>query len=216
MLDYENFGKRLFDIVCSLAGLIVLSPFFILISVLIKIDSPGGPIFFLQERVGRSGEEFKLIKFRSMYTDRSQEKKGFTPGDESRITRLGRYLRKTKIDELPELINVLNGDMSLVGPRPEVPHYVRKWPEEDKNIILSISPGITDYASFWYSNEEEVLYRAEDPELTYVKEVMPYKLDLYKRYVNERTMWLDIRIIFATLGKIVGLNSASLLPELRA
>jgi lipopolysaccharide/colanic/teichoic acid biosynthesis glycosyltransferase len=199
---YENFGKRLFDIICSLSGLVILSPLFILISVLIKIGSPG-PIFFFQKRIGKEGGDFRLIKFRSMYSDRSQEKKGFYPGNGSRITRLGKVLRKTKIDEFPELINVLKGDMSLVGPRPEVPKY-RHIYVGDFEPVLSLRPGITDLASIKYRNEEELLSQSTDPEKMYCEVTLPDKLRLCLKYKGMIGFKTDMKIIFATLRRVLG------------
>jgi lipopolysaccharide/colanic/teichoic acid biosynthesis glycosyltransferase len=199
---YENFGKRLFDVICSLSGLVILSPLFILISVLMKIDSPG-PIFFLQKRMGKGGDNFKLIKFRSMRINFEQEKRGFTPGDNTRITRVGEFLRKTKIDELPELINVFKGDMSLVGPRPEVPRYRDAYTGEFADV-LSLRPGITDLASIKYRNEEELLSQSPDAEKMYCELILPDKLRLclkYKKIIGFKT---DLEIIFATLGKVLG------------
>ena len=202
MMIYENFGKRLLDLICSLSGLVILSSLFILISVLIKIGSPG-PLFFFQKRIGKRGKDFRLIKFRSMYSDRSREKKGFHPGDGSRVTRLGKVLRKTKIDEFPGLINVLKGDMSLVGPRPEVPEYRHIYVGEFESV-LSLRPGITDLASIKYRNEEDLLSQSPDPEKMYCEVILPDKLRLclkYKKMIGFKT---DLRIIFATLGRVLG------------
>ena len=138
-----------------------------------------------------------------------------TAGNDPRITKIGRVLRKTKMDELPQLVNVFLGQMSLVGPRPEVKRYVNAWSEMDRRQILSIQPGITDFASLVFSNEQEVLTGAVDPEKTYVEKIIPKKLILYRRYVEERTLWLDLRIILATVLKLLGLDVALMLPELR-
>jgi len=199
---YENFGKPVFDVICSLGGLVVLSPFFILISVLIKIDSPG-PIFFLQERIGKGGNNFKLIKFRSMRINFEQEKRGFTPGDDTRITKLGKILRRTKIDELPELVNVLKGDMSFVGPRPEVPKYRHVYTGEFAPV-LSLRPGITDLASIKYRNEEELLNQSPDAEKMYGEVILPDKLSLCLKYKEIISFKTDLKIIFATLGRVFG------------
>jgi lipopolysaccharide/colanic/teichoic acid biosynthesis glycosyltransferase len=180
---YKDFGKRLFDVICSLSGLVILSPLFILISVLIKIGSPG-PIFFFQERMGRGGDKFQLIKFRSMHINPTQEKRGFNPGDDARVTRLGKFIRKTKIDELPELLNVLRGNMSIIGPRPEVEKYVRVYPEDFK-VILKIRPGLSDYASIKYRDEETILAGQHDPEQYYLQVILPDKLRLARSYVED-------------------------------
>ncbi|HRG54096.1 MAG TPA: sugar transferase, partial [Bacteroidia bacterium] len=173
--------KRLFDIFFSLVGIIILIPFFLLISLLIIFDSKGG-IFYRQVRVGKNGTDFYLFKFRSMRTD--ADKKGLLTvgGRDPRITRMGYYIRKYKIDELPQLLNVLLGDMSLVGPRPEVRKYVNLY-NAQQMLVLSVQPGITDYASIEYSNENEILGKALDPEKTYIEEIMPAKLQLNLKYI---------------------------------
>jgi lipopolysaccharide/colanic/teichoic acid biosynthesis glycosyltransferase len=193
--------KRLFDIFFSLIGLIVLLPFFLVISILIIIDSKGG-VFYKQVRVGKGEIDFKLFKFRSMRTD--SDKKGLLTvgGRDSRITRMGYYIRKYKIDELPQLINVLLGDMSLVGPRPEVRRYTDLYNDEQKKV-LSVKPGITDYASIEYSNENEILGKADDPERVYIDEIMPAKLKLNLRYIAEQGLFTDVKIIFKTVFKIL-------------
>ncbi|OFY83766.1 MAG: glycosyl transferase [Bacteroidetes bacterium RIFCSPLOWO2_12_FULL_35_15] len=193
--------KRLFDIFFSVIGLIILLPFFIIITLLIVIDSPGG-IFYKQIRVGKGNTDFYLFKFRSMRTD--SDKKGLLTvgGRDSRITRMGYFIRKYKIDELPQLINVLLGDMSLVGPRPEVRKYVDMYNEEQKKV-LSLKPGITDYASIEYSNENELLGKAEDPEAVYINEIMPAKLKLNLKYIAEQGIATDFKIIFRTIRKIL-------------
>lgn len=193
--------KRLFDIVCSFAGLLLLSPFFIIISILIVVDSRGG-VFYRQVRVGKNNIDFKLFKFRTMAS--GADKKGLLTvgGRDSRITKIGYYLRKYKLDELPQLLNVFIGDMSLVGPRPEVRKYVDMYNAEQKKV-LDVKPGITDYASIEYSNENELLSKSGDPEKTYIEEVMPAKLLLNKKYIDEKGLLTDIRIIFRTIAKIV-------------
>lgn len=193
--------KRLFDIFFSFIGLIILSPFFLLISLLIILDSKGG-VFYRQIRVGKNGKDFYLFKFRSMRTD--SDKKGLLTvgGRDPRITRTGYFIRKYKIDELPQLLNVLTGDMSLVGPRPEVRRYVDLYNEEQKKV-LSVKPGVTDYASIEYSDENELLGKANDPEKVYIEEIMPAKLRLNQQYIKEKGMVTDIKIIFRTLKKIV-------------
>lgn len=195
-------GKLLFDLVCSLAGLVLLSPLFVGIAVWIRVDS-GGAVFFRQVRVGRYGRAFMIFKFRTMYADAEARGRKITVGEDPRITRAGRFLRKFKIDELPQLFNVVKGEMSLVGPRPEVPRYVEYYPEEVRRQVLSIRPGITDFASILYKDENTVLAGAADPEATYVNVVLPEKLKHYVRYVSERTLWLDFKIILLTLREIL-------------
>jgi lipopolysaccharide/colanic/teichoic acid biosynthesis glycosyltransferase len=192
--------KRLFDIIAALLGIIILSPFLLVIALLVVYDSRG-PVFYRQARVGRDMKEFKLFKFRTMYSD--SDKKGLlTVGmRDNRITRAGYYLRKYKLDELPQLFNVLIGDMSIVGPRPEVPRYVALYNDEQKKV-LGIRPGITDYASIEYSNENEILAKSPNPEETYINEIMPAKLKLNLRYIDEMGLATDVKIIFSTLGKL--------------
>jgi lipopolysaccharide/colanic/teichoic acid biosynthesis glycosyltransferase len=194
--------KRLFDIVCSLMGVIILIPAFIVIFFLIIIDSKGG-IFYRQIRVGKSNKDFILLKFRTMRT--GSDKKGLlTVGAKDyRITGIGYTLRKYKLDELPQLFNVLFGEMSLVGPRPEVRKYVDMYTEEQKKVLI-VKPGITDYASIEYSNENEILAKAEDPEKTYITEIMPHKLELNLKYINDQSFFTDVKIIFKTVAKILG------------
>ena len=202
MMIYENLGKRLFDIVCSFLGLLLLSTFLAVVSLLIKIDSPG-PIFFFQKRMGRNGRLFNLIKFRSMTVVHDPHECQFNPGDESRVTRIGRFIRKTKIDELPELVNVLKGNMSFVGPRPEVPKYRHIYVGEFEPV-LSLRPGITDLASIKYRNEEELLNQSPDPEKMYCELILPDKLRLCLKYKEMIGFKTDLKIIFATLGRVLG------------
>ena len=194
--------KRWFDLLASGVGLIALSPLLMLIALLIKLDSKG-PVFFRQERVGRFGKVFRIHKFRTMVTDAERKGLQITVGADARVTRVGGMLRKYKLDELPQLIDVLLGDMSLVGPRPEVPRYVACYPEETKDIVLSVRPGITDWASIEYKDENRVLGLAEDPHRAYVEQVLPVKLGYYVDYVRRRTFLGDLKIIFATLVAIV-------------
>ena len=193
--------KRLFDIICSLTGIIILLPVFIIIALLIVMDSKGG-IFYRQVRVGKNNKDFFLLKFRTMQT--GSDKKGLlTVGSkDSRVTRMGYYLRKYKLDELPQLFNVLFGSMSLVGPRPEVRKYVDLYNTEQQKVLLA-KPGITDYASIEYANENEILAKATNPEQTYITEIMPHKLSLNLKYIHEQGLITDIKIIFRTIGKIV-------------
>jgi lipopolysaccharide/colanic/teichoic acid biosynthesis glycosyltransferase len=193
--------KRIFDIIFSLLGIIILLPFFLLFAILIVFDS-GFPVFYSQKRVGKNGINFSLIKFRTMKKN-SDKKSLLTVGEkDSRITNIGYFLRKYKIDELPQLFNVLIGDMSLVGPRPEVRKYVEMYNPEQKKI-LSVKPGITDYASIAYANENEILSKSENPEQLYITEVMPAKLKLNLKYIVEKSFFTDLKIIFMTIGKIV-------------
>jgi lipopolysaccharide/colanic/teichoic acid biosynthesis glycosyltransferase len=197
----NNWLKITFDFVVSIVAILVLIPLFLIISFLIKIDSKG-PIIFKQVRVGRNGKEFKIYKFRTMVTDAEKLGKQITVGRDPRITRVGYFLRKFKLDELPQLFNVLKGDMSLVGPRPEVPRYTQLYNEEQKKVF-TVRPGITDYASIKYRNENEILAKSEDPEKTYIEVIMPDKLKLNLKYIEEQSLWLDIKIIFMTLYKII-------------
>lgn len=194
--------KRWFDLLASGLGLIALFPLLILIVLLIKLDSKG-PIFFRQERVGRCGKVFRIHKFRTMVIDAERKGLQITVGADARITRVGGALRKYKLDELPQLIDVLLGDMSLVGPRPEVPLYVAFYPEETKDVVLSVRPGITDWASIEYKDENRILGLAEDPHRAYIEQVLPVKLGYYVDYVGHRTFLGDLKIIFATLGAII-------------
>lgn len=194
--------KRLFDIFISLIGLICLLPFFLLIMILISIDSRGG-VFYLQTRVGINNKDFRLFKFRTMHVN--ADKKGLLTvgGRDSRITRIGYYLRKYKLDELPQLLNVFFGTMSLVGPRPEVRKYVDLYTIEQAKI-LEVKPGITDYASLEYFDENELLAKSQEPEKTYIEEIMPAKLKLNAKYIEELGLLTDIRIILKTLKRIIG------------
>ncbi|HET8871350.1 MAG TPA: sugar transferase [Aquabacterium sp.] len=195
-------GKRLFDVLMSTLGLLVLAPCLMLIALAIKLDS-SGPVFFRQERVGRYGKPFRIHKFRTMRHDPAGRGLQITVGADQRITRVGAVLRQTKLDELPQLIDVWVGSMSLVGPRPEVPRYVAHYPEDLKRKILSVRPGITDIASIEYRDESAVLARARDPEQAYVTEVMPHKLALAASYVDQASVWLDIKLIIRTIWAIV-------------
>ncbi len=193
--------KRLFDIISSCIGLFLLLPVFVIIAILIKIGSPG-PIFFTQKRMGRNFRPFMLCKFRSMVMDAPKKGPAITSGGDSRITKIGRFLRITKLDELPQLINVLNGEMSIVGPRPEVEKYVEMF-KDDYKEILQVKPGITDYATIEFRDEEEVLKKFQNTEDGYIKEVLPKKIELYKRYIQGKGFFVDMKLIFLTLWKIV-------------
>lgn len=195
-------AKRIFDLVFVIPGLLVLLPIFVLVSIWIKIDSKG-PAFFRQERVGKSGHLFQILKFRTMVVDAETLGAKVTVGKDPRITRIGFFLRKYKLDELPQLINILNGEMSLVGPRPEVPEYVAHWPEDIRDLVLSVLPGITDLASIEFRDENNILQGASDPVEKYINEIIPIKLDYYVRYVRERSIQLDFKLIMRTLGAIL-------------
>lgn len=195
-------AKRLFDLVASGLGLLLLAPLLFLIALAVKLDSPG-PVFFRQERVGRHGRTFRIHKFRTMVTDAERKGLQITVGADARVTRVGEILRKYKLDELAQLIDVFAGDMSLVGPRPEVPRYVACYPDDVRDIVLSVKPGITDWASIEYKDENEILGNAADPQRAYVEEVLPVKLEYYANYVRERSLWGDIVIVFATLRALI-------------
>lgn len=194
-------AKRVFDLFFTIPGMVILAPFFFIIMIWINIDSKG-PVFFRQERVGIKGKPFKILKFRTMIVDAERFGKQITIGADARITNSGRFLRKYKLDELPQLINVLRGEMSLVGPRPEVPRYVKEYTDIEKKIIFSVLPGITDYASIEYKAENDVLGMAKDPEKAYIEEILPIKISYYKKYVNERSLWIDFKIILKTIGAV--------------
>lgn len=192
--------KRAFDIVAAGAGLILLAPLLLLIALWIKCDSPG-PVFFRQQRVGRHAVMFGIFKFRTMYHQVDGGRQ-LTVGQDGRITRAGHLLRHYKLDELPQLINVLHGTMSLVGPRPEVPRYVACYPPQVRALVLSVAPGITDWASILYKEESAILGRASNPEQAYVETILPAKLEFYVRYVREHNFWIDLRIILRTLAAL--------------
>jgi len=193
--------KRLFDLVVAAAGLLLLSPLLLGIALWIKLDSPG-PVFFRQQRVGRFGVLFRIHKFRSMSDAAPLAGPQLTVGADPRITRAGHVLRRTKLDELPQLIDVLAGTMSLVGPRPEVPRYVAMYPAELRDKVLSVRPGITDPASIEYHDESALLARAADPERVYIEQIMPAKLRFAARYVEQMSVPNDVRLILATLRRL--------------
>lgn len=186
--------KRAFDIFFSVGTLLVLSPLLLTVALWVRFDSPG-PVFFRQRRVGRYGREFLIFKFRTMHVDAEVRGPQITVGADARITCSGAFLRKYKIDEFPQFLNVMFGDMSVVGPRPEVPHYVALYPEGLRELVLSVRPGITDLASIEYRDENELLGASTDPEKTYITEVMPAKLAYCARYVRERSFAGDLVII---------------------
>lgn len=191
------FFKRCFDIIASSIGLVALFPIFVIVSIIIFFTSPGG-VFFLQRRVGKGGKEFKIIKFRTMVKNAESKGIQITVGEDIRITSIGKILRKTKIDELPQLINVIIGQMSFVGYRPEVPKYVAMYNDYQRNVFR-IRPGITDLASIEYRDENEVLKNSIDPEWSYVNEIMPKKLELNMKYMQKLGVIYDISVIFKTL-----------------
>lgn len=193
--------KRLFDIVVSFIGLLILSPIFLIIAIVIKLNSKG-PVFFRQVRVGKDGKEFRIFKFRTMVVDAEKKGMQITVDGDSRITKPGHFLRKSKMDELPQLINVLIGDMSFVGPRPEVPKYVAMY-DENQISILKIRPGITDIASIEYRDENSLLGKSEDPEETYINEIMPRKIELNVKYIKKMSVIYDIGLIFKTIYKVI-------------
>ncbi len=194
-------SKRLFDLLLSTLGLLVLAPVLLALALAVKLDSRG-PVFFRQERVGRFGQPFRIHKFRTMRHDPVGQGLQITVGQDARITRVGAVLRQTKLDELPQLLDVWLGDMSLVGPRPEVPRYVAHYPEALRAKVLSVRPGITDIASIEYRDESAVLARAADPEYAYIHEVLPHKLALSASYVDQASVWLDIKLICRTVRVI--------------
>lgn len=197
---YKNFGKRIFDIVATIFGGILLLPLIIIIVVWIKTTSKG-PLFYIQKRVGLNFKEFNLYKFRSMVVNADKLGPSITSGDDPRITKIGKILRKTKIDELPQLINVLKGDMSLVGPRPEVMKFVEQKKEVYKKI-LSIRPGITDNAAIEYRNEETIMEQYENKEKAYIDIVLPEKIKLYNQYLNNISFLGDLKLILKTIKVI--------------
>jgi len=191
----------MFDAIFSLAGLVLLSPFLLLIAVLIKKEDRG-PMFYRGVRVGRYEKPFKIFKFRTMVANAENLGGLSTADDDPRITKTGKFLRKYKLDELPQFINVLKGEMSFVGPRPEVQHYVDMFTEKEKTI-LNVRPGITDWASLWNPNEGAILVGSPDPEKTYLEKIRPQKLKLQLKYVRELSFWSDLKIIFLTLKTIM-------------
>lgn len=194
-------AKRLLDLAVSAAGLIALSPVLLVLAALIKLDD-GGPVFYRGVRIGRCGRPFRVVKFRTMRVDAETVGGSSTAADDARITRVGRWLRQAKLDEIPELINVSLGDMSLVGPRPEVEKYVRLMNEEER-AVLSVRPGLTDWATLWNSDEGAVLAGSADPEKTYLELIRPEKIRLQLEYVRHRSFWTDLVILAQTVVAIV-------------
>ena len=195
--------KRLFDISLAAIALILLTPLLLLLALWIKLDSPG-PALFHQERVGRGGRLFRIRKLRTMAHDPSQAGPGITVGRDARITRAGQFLRRSKLDELPQLLDVLQGHMSLVGPRPELPQYVALYPADLREKILSVRPGITDLASIEYRDEGELLAKAADPEREYREVILPAKLQLAAAYVDQTSLWFDFKLMWWTVKAVWG------------
>ena len=190
--------KRLFDIVLSSLALVILSPLFLIVALLIKLDSPG-PVFYRGLRVGRYGKRFQMFKFRTMVADADKIGPSSTAADDSRITRVGWLLRRLNLDELPQFINVLKGEMSIVGPRPQVPWAVELYQEEERKLVLSVRPGITDWATLWIRDEGALLKGSADPDRDYLERIEPVKRRLQVAYVQNRSLWVDLQIMALTL-----------------
>ena len=195
------FFKRCFDVTASFFGILFLLIPFAAVAVAVKCSSRG-PVFFRQVRVGKNGREFRIYKFRTMVADAEKKGMQITVGGDSRVTGIGRVLRKTKVDELPQLFNVFAGQMSFVGPRPEVTHYVDMYSDYQKNV-LRIKPGITELASIVYRDENDVLAKSEDPERTYIEEIMPEKIKLNMQYMQKMNVFYDIYLIFRTFAAVL-------------
>jgi len=193
--------KRLFDLLLSSVGLVLLSPVILVLALLIKLHDRG-PVFYRGERVGRGGTIFRIYKFRSMVVNAEKTGVSSTAKEDPRITPIGRFLRKTKLDELPQLLNVLTGEMSIVGPRPEVKKFTDLYTNEEK-ALLTLRPGITDYASLWDINEAEVLAGSSDPDKDYLEKIRPEKIRLQLKYERERSLLTDIKIILLTIRKML-------------
>lgn len=191
-------AKRLFDLFWSLLGLVLLSPLLVLVAIAVRLED-GGPVFFRQVRIGQQGRPFRIWKFRTMVVDAERQGRSITVGEDPRITRIGRFLRNTKLDEIPQLLNVAVGEMSLVGPRPEVPRYVELYSEAQR-AILGLRPGITDLASIKYRHESELLAESADPDQTYIQLLLPDKIRINLAYASRAGLWSDFLVILATLG----------------
>lgn len=194
-------AKRAMDVVLSGAALLVLWPLLLAIALAVKLDSPG-PVFYRQVRVGKDGKPFRIFKFRTMVADADKMGPAITVGRDSRITRVGAFLRKTKLDELAQLLNVLPGQMSFVGPRPEVEEYVKRYTPYQRQVLL-VRPGITDYASIAYRNESDLLARSADPRRMYIEQIMPAKIELNMRYLREISPVTDVKLIGRTLVAVI-------------
>jgi len=197
--------KRIIDILGAGFGLAVLSPVFLFVAAKVKMTD-GGPVFYMGERAGKGGKYFKMFKFRTMVANADKIGGPSTASDDPRLTKIGLFLKKYQLDELPQLINVFCGDMSLVGPRPEVKMYVDMMTPEEKGVILSVRPGMTDYASLWNFHEGEILAGSADPEKAYMEKIRPKKLELQMKYVRERSLQADMGIIFKTVARILQRN----------
>ena len=195
--------KRGFDLLVCAAALITLWPLLLVIGLMIRLDSPGQALF-RQERIGRFGRPFRILKFRTMRAETGQSGPLIAAADDARVTRIGRWLRATKLDELPQVFNVLKGDMSIVGPRPEVAKYVALYPAADREVVLSVRPGITDEAAVEFRDEGELLAAADDPERLYAEEILPRKLAFYGKYVRDRSFAGDLRLIWRTVRAVLG------------
>lgn len=193
--------KRIFDIIFSIFGIIITLPIWVLVVILIKTDS-SGPIFYKARRVGKNGKVFKMYKFRTMVENADKLGGPSTAGDDIRLTKTGKFLKRFQLDELPQFINILKGEMSFVGPRPEVEFYINIMTEEERSKILSVLPGITDYASLWNFHEGDVLKGAEDPEKEYMEKIRPEKIRLQLKYIEEKSFLVDLKIIFKTIIKV--------------
>lgn len=201
-MKWKLFWKRFFDIAVSLLGIIITSPILLVVSILIKLTSKG-PVFFRQERIGKGEKPFRILKFRTMVVNADSQGLKITVGGDKRITGVGKVLRKTKLDELPQLFNVFAGQMSLVGPRPEVAEYVALYTPEQRKV-LSVRPGITDYASVCFRDENEILAEAEDPQKEYIEHIMPLKLRYNAKYIEEMGVLTDLKILFMTVYVVLG------------
>ena len=193
--------KILFDTFFAFLGTIILSPLFLILAILIKLDSKG-PVFYRSIRIGKNEKPFKVYKFRTMVVNADKIGGPSTAENDPRLTKIGKFLRKWKLDELPQLFNIIKGEMSLVGPRPEVPEYARLYKGKEK-VVFSVRPGITDFASLWNSHEENILKGSPDPEKTYLEKIRPKKVDLQMKYIKEKSFLTDIKIIFKTIKKII-------------
>ena len=193
--------KRLFDLLLSSVGLVLLSPVILVLALLIKLHDRG-PVFYRGERVGRGGTIFRIYKFRSMVVNAEKTGVSSTTKEDPRVTPIGRFLRKTKLDELPQLLNVFSGQMSIVGPRPEVKKFTDLYDDKEK-VLLELRPGITDYASLWDINEAEVLAGSSDPDKDYLEKIRPEKIRLQLKYERERSLWTDIKIVLLTIRKML-------------
>lgn len=211
MKSIDAATKRCLDVIISSCVIVVLAPVFVLIALAIKRDTRG-PALYRARRVGAGGRHFAMLKFRTMVVGADRAGGPSTPDDDPRITRLGRYLRKYKLDELPQLINVLKGDMSLVGPRPEVPQYVAMFTKDERQI-LAVRPGITDLATLWNADEGALLAASDDPERVYLEVIRPRKIQLQLEYVRSRSCWSDLRIIWQTLMIVTGRRPPGRAPD---